>query len=105
MKLIAKSLAAGTVAIMIATTTLAAPAEAKVRGKDVAAGILFGIAAIAIASQAADAGPPPPPRYGRGPGYRGPKGRRGGCGWLRQKAQRTGSPYWWDRYDACRGRW
>lgn len=26
----------------------------------------------------------------------------GGCGWLRQRAVRTGSPYWWRRYDLCR---
>jgi hypothetical protein len=24
-----------------------------------------------------------------------------GCGWLRLKALRTGSGYWWRRYDAC----
>ncbi len=23
------------------------------------------------------------------------------CGWLLRRAQMTGSPYWWDRYDAC----
>lgn len=97
MKNIAKSLTAATVAIMIAATATAAPAEAKVRGKDIAAGILVGIAAIAIASQAHDAGPPPP-RRGRGP-------RGGNCGWMKKKAKRTGSPYWWDRYDECRGRW
>jgi hypothetical protein len=26
----------------------------------------------------------------------------GGCGWLRQRAIVTGSPYWWQRYEACR---
>jgi hypothetical protein len=25
----------------------------------------------------------------------------GECGWLRRKAARTGSSYWWRRYDAC----
>ena len=23
------------------------------------------------------------------------------CGWLRHRALRTGSPYWWERYYAC----
>ncbi len=23
------------------------------------------------------------------------------CGWLRRKARRTGSPYWWRRYRRC----
>jgi len=26
----------------------------------------------------------------------------GSCNWLRVKAQRTGAPYWWHRYDVCR---
>ena len=26
----------------------------------------------------------------------------GGCGWLYRRAVRTGSGYWWDRYEACR---
>jgi hypothetical protein len=25
----------------------------------------------------------------------------GGCYWLRRNAFATGSPYWWDRYNAC----
>jgi hypothetical protein len=25
----------------------------------------------------------------------------GECGWLRRRALRTGSPYWWERYYAC----
>jgi hypothetical protein len=25
-----------------------------------------------------------------------------GCGWLYRKAVRTGSHYWWDRYESCR---
>ena len=25
------------------------------------------------------------------------------CGWLWQRAQATGSPYWWSRYEACVG--
>jgi hypothetical protein len=25
------------------------------------------------------------------------------CYWLRQRALATGSPYWWDRYNACVG--
>jgi hypothetical protein len=25
------------------------------------------------------------------------------CGWLNRKAVRTGSPYWWRRYQACEG--
>jgi hypothetical protein len=33
--------------------------------------------------------------YGYAPG--------GGCGWLRQRALATDSPYWWRRYRACRG--
>jgi hypothetical protein len=27
----------------------------------------------------------------------------GGCSWLRQRALRTGSSYWWNRYYACIG--
>jgi hypothetical protein len=27
----------------------------------------------------------------------------GGCYWLRRQAVITGSPYWWDRYEACLG--
>jgi len=27
----------------------------------------------------------------------------GDCGWLLQRARITGSPYWWNRYDACTG--
>ena len=27
----------------------------------------------------------------------------GGCYWLRRQAIITGSPYWWGRYEACRG--
>lgn len=99
MKFFAKSATAAAVAITIMASTLASPAEAKVRGKDIAAGILVGIAAIAIASTV-DAGPPPPPRNrARGRG-RGPN-----CGWMLKKAKRTGSDYWWNRYDECRGRW
>lgn len=26
----------------------------------------------------------------------------GGCYWLKRRAVRTGNPYWWDRYEACR---
>lgn len=26
-----------------------------------------------------------------------------GCHWLKVRAIRTGSDYWWDRYHACRG--
>ena len=33
--------------------------------------------------------------YGYAPG--------GGCGWLRQRALASDSPYWWRRYRACRG--
>ena len=29
-------------------------------------------------------------------GYNG-----GGCGWLRRRAEETGSAYWWDRYEDC----
>ena len=25
----------------------------------------------------------------------------GGCYWLRRRALETGSPYWWNRYEAC----
>ena len=25
------------------------------------------------------------------------------CNWLRRRALRTGSPYWWDRYYSCIG--
>jgi hypothetical protein len=28
---------------------------------------------------------------------------RGGCAWLRHRAQVTGSRYWWRRYRRCRG--
>lgn len=27
----------------------------------------------------------------------------GGCGWLKARAVSTGSRYWWNRYQACRG--
>lgn len=27
------------------------------------------------------------------------------CGWLYRKAVRTGSGYWWDRYEMCRDRY
>ena len=37
-----------------------------------------------------------PGYYGYGYGY-------GGCGWLYHEALVTGSPYWWDRYNACVG--
>ena len=58
--------------------------------------------------------------YGRGyyGGYRGYGGTRyvwgglpfyfyggyyyGDCYWLRERAELTGSPYWWDRYELCR---
>lgn len=33
--------------------------------------------------------------------YIGPSYRYGNCGWLRRKAVRTGSSYWWRRYRAC----
>jgi hypothetical protein len=33
--------------------------------------------------------------YGYGYGY-------SGCGWLHRQAIVTGSPYWWQRYEACR---
>jgi hypothetical protein len=29
-------------------------------------------------------------------------GDYGSCGWLYRRAITTGSPYWWDRYYACR---
>ena len=51
-------------------------------------------------------------RYGRGFGYGygfpyyayyGSYGYGyGGCGWLKIRAIETGSPYWWQRYEACR---
>jgi hypothetical protein len=44
-----------------------------------------------------------PGYYGYGPGYRRGYGYGPGCGWLRQRALETGSPYWWRRYHACRG--
>jgi hypothetical protein len=28
-------------------------------------------------------------------------GYREGCGWLRRRAEATGSPYWWRRYEDC----
>jgi hypothetical protein len=30
-------------------------------------------------------------------------GYGGGCGWLYRRAVVTGSPYWWNRYNACLG--
>ncbi len=27
----------------------------------------------------------------------------GGCYWMKERAQALDSPYWWDRYRACRG--
>ena len=38
-------------------------------------------------------------RFYSGPVYY----RSGGCGWLRQRAIITGSPYWWRRYRICIG--
>jgi hypothetical protein len=29
----------------------------------------------------------------------------GRCEWLRQRTVVTGSPYWWRRYNRCRGYW
>ena len=31
-------------------------------------------------------------------------GYGGGCGWLYNRAQTTGSSYWWNRYNVCIGR-
>lgn len=94
MNTIFKSLTAVAVAGTIAMASLSAPAEAKVRGKDVAIGLAIGLTALAIASGGVDAGPPPRRRGGP---------RRRGCGWLKRKAIDTGSPYWWDRYYDCKG--
>jgi hypothetical protein len=49
-------------------------------------------------------------RYSRGYPYFWPGVMAGGayaygyadkCGWLRRRAQATGSPYWWQRYEEC----
>jgi len=34
-------------------------------------------------------------------GYGAYYGYREGCGWLRRRAEATGSPYWWRRYEDC----
>lgn len=95
-----KSLTAATVAVTIATVSLAAPAEAKVKGRDVAAGIALGVAAAVIVGGAVHHHARPVYRHGP-PSYGPPRPR--GCGWLKRKAHRTGSPYWWHRYERCRG--
>jgi len=33
--------------------------------------------------------------------YGGYYGYYGECDWLRRRALATGSPYWWNRYNAC----
>jgi hypothetical protein len=33
--------------------------------------------------------------------YYGDSYYRSGCGWLRRRAEATGSGYWWSRYEAC----
>ena len=38
-----------------------------------------------------------------GGGYYGYSSYYGSCHWLKVRAIRTGSDYWWDRYHACRG--
>jgi hypothetical protein len=38
---------------------------------------------------------------GGGGGYYGPHWG-GPCRWLKRRAIMTGSPYWWNRYHACR---
>jgi hypothetical protein len=38
---------------------------------------------------------------GTGLGYSGVY-LRPGCGYFYRKAVRTGDPYWWDRFEACR---
>ena len=93
-----RSLTAATVAVTIATATLAAPAEAK--GRDVVAGVVLGIAAVAVASEVTRRARPVH-RHRR---HSSRRPRRGGCHWMKRKAMRTDSPYWWGRYDACRGR-
>lgn len=37
--------------------------------------------------------------------YSAPYYYTGSCHWLKLKALRTGSRYWWRRYDACRYGW
>lgn len=39
--------------------------------------------------------------YYYGPAYYSYYGGYGDCGWLRRRAIRTGSSYWWRRYDQC----
>ena len=41
------------------------------------------------------------PFVGYGAYYYGGGGYREGCGWLRRRAEATGSPYWWRRYEDC----
>ena len=97
MNTFAKSLTAAAVAITLTATALAPQAEAKIRGKDVAIGLALGITALAIGARIhVDSGPRRRPvvRHRRGPR---------GCHWMKRKARRTGSPYWWDRYERCMG--
>jgi hypothetical protein len=42
------------------------------------------------------------PFVGYGAAYYGESYYRGsGCGWLRRRAEATGSGYWWSRYEEC----
>ena len=41
------------------------------------------------------------PFVGYGAYYYGGGGYSEGCGWLRRRAQATGSRYWWARYEEC----
>lgn len=95
MNILSKGLAAGLIAVTLSAGAFARPAEAG--NRELAIGLAIGLTALAIATHAGS--PPPPPRHfaphGPGPGP--------DCGWLRRKAKRTGSGYWWSRYRDCRG--
>lgn len=41
------------------------------------------------------------PFVGYGAYYYGAYSGYGGCGWLRRRAEATGSRYWWARYEDC----
>jgi hypothetical protein len=42
------------------------------------------------------------PGIGLGLAYGGAYAYGDGCGWLYRRAQATGSPYWWQRFEECR---
>ncbi len=74
-------------AVLISATALTGAAEAKPKNFHLhIGGSGFGVA------------------IGHG-GYYGGGYRHRPCGWVKRKARRTGSPYWWRRYHRCMDRY